>query len=131
MNTQNEKLETTFSGIGWGVFFVMVGMLFLAQNQGWMEGGWWEFFAIGLGGILVAGFLLRYFTGSSSHHKAFGGLIVGLALIYVGLAFLNGIGDWWPLALIPIGIDYIVKAFGGARTESETSPIHNNPSISN
>jgi hypothetical protein len=116
MKTYNEKTDVLVDRIGWGLFFVLVGGLFLAQNQGWMNSGWWAYFAIGLGCIFVIGFLARYFTGSS-RAKSPGGLITGLALVLVGIAFLHGFGDWWPLALIFAGIVFLIRAFHGTKSE--------------
>jgi peptidoglycan/LPS O-acetylase OafA/YrhL len=125
MKNWNEKLDRTVDGIGWGLFIILISVLFLAQNQGWLNGGWWEYFAIGIGCIFVIGFLARYFAGDENRGKATGGLLIGIALIYVGMAFLNGFGDWWPLALIPIGISCLFKAFSGAKSEYHSPQIHN------
>jgi hypothetical protein len=116
MKTFHEKTNILVDRIGWGLFFILIGGLFLAQNQGWLNGGWWAYFTIGLGCIFVIGFLARYFTGST-WGKSRGGLIIGLALVYIGIAFLYGFGDWWPLALLLIGIVYMVKAFHGTRSQ--------------
>jgi hypothetical protein len=111
------KTNAIIDRIGWGLFFILIGGLFLAQNQGWMSGGWWAYFAIGLGCIFIAGFLIRYLIGSDQA-KPFGGLIIGLALVYIGLVFLTGFGDWWPMVLLVIGIGYLVKAFLGGKSQS-------------
>jgi len=114
------KTDTLIDKIGWGLFFMLIGGLFLAQNQGWMNGGWWAYFAIGLGGIFVAGFLMRFFTGSN-RAGSYGGLVIGLALAYIGAAFLYGFADWWPLALLFIGAGYLIKALLGAKSQSSTA----------
>jgi hypothetical protein len=124
MQKWNGRLDKLVDGIGWGLFFILIGVLFLAENQGWLKGGWWEIFAIGLGSILLAGFLARYFAGNINRWKPLGGLLIGLALIYTGSIFLSGLGNWWPLALLPIGIGFLVKAIWGAK-----STIHN-PDVS-
>jgi hypothetical protein len=125
MKNWNGRLDTLVGRTGWGLFFILIGTLLLAQNQGWLNGGWWEYFALGLGCIFVAGFLVRYFAGNGNCWKATGGLVIGLALIYIGIAFLYGFGDWWPMALIPIGIGYLIKAFYGSKSEvsSQTNNV--------
>jgi hypothetical protein len=125
MQKWNGKLDRLVDGIGWGLFFILIGVLFLAQNQGWLHSGWWEYFAIGIGCILIAGSLARYFAGEENRSKVFGGLLIGAALIYVGMAFLNGFGDWWPLALIPIGISCLAKASSGEKSGYHSPQIHN------
>jgi hypothetical protein len=111
------KTDKLIDSIGWGLFFILIGGLFLAQNQGWMNSGWWAYFAIGLGCIFVIGFFLRYFIGNNKE-KSFGSLIIGLALAYIGVAFLQGFGDWWPLAFLFIGVGYLVKALAGSKSQS-------------
>ena len=112
------RFERLSSGIGWGLFFILMGTLFFAGYKGWLQADWWTYFAIGLGGILVIGFLMRFFSGHGNRWGAIGRLVIGLALIYVGIASLYGFGDWWPLALIAVGIGCMVKAIWGNRHES-------------
>jgi hypothetical protein len=118
MQNENQRHESTLSGIGWGLFFILIGGLFFADNRGWLHGNGWLYFIIGLGCICVTGFLVRYFVGHSSLWQSIGSLLAGLALIYLGIAFLNGFGDWWPLALIPIGIIYLVKGIWNRKNQS-------------
>jgi hypothetical protein len=118
MEIQAWKLERLSDGIGWGLLFILVGSLFFAQNKGWLHGEGWSYFAIGLGAILVLGFIVRYFSDENNRWGAFGRLIVGLSLVYIGTASIYGFGEWWPLALIPIGIVCMVKAFWGAGHQS-------------
>jgi hypothetical protein len=109
MQKENWKQESTLSRVGWGLFFILIGGLFFADNKGWLHGNGWLYFLIGLGCIFVIGFLVRYFVGHDSLWKSLGSLVAGIALIYIGVAFLNGFGDWWPLVFIPIGIGYLVR----------------------
>jgi peptidoglycan/LPS O-acetylase OafA/YrhL len=122
MKKWNGELDRLVDTVGWGLFFILLGGLLLAGNQGWIKDEGWAYFAIGLGGIFMAGFLVRYFSNDVNRGKAFGGLVIGVSLMYVGFAFLNGLGNWWPLALVPIGIASIIKAFW--RTSSESSQIN-------
>ncbi len=121
MQNGNWKLESIWSGVGWGLFLILIGTLFVGQNTGWLNGNGWLYFAIGLGSILVIGVLVRYFIGHNRIWSMFGGLAAGLALIYIGMAFLYGFGDWWPLALIIIGLGYLVKALWRNRAESSSN----------
>jgi len=118
MQSKDWKFERLSSGVGWGLFFILAGGLFLAGNAGWLKADWWTYFAIGLGGILVIGFLMRFFRGMGGRWSAIGRLVIGLALIYIGLASYYGFGEWWPLALIAIGIGILVKVFSGAGHQS-------------
>ncbi len=119
METKNWSLDRVWSGIGWGLFLILIGVLIFSDNVGWLQGGeGWLYFAIGLGLIFVLGFLVRYFGNHHNRWNAFGSLVVGLALISVGAAFLYGFGDWWPLVLIPVGVGYLVKGILSHKSES-------------
>ncbi len=119
MENKNWNLETVWSGIGWGILFILAGFLIFADNKGWTPGGvGWLYFAIGLGGIFIIGFLVRYFGNPGHRWGGFGGLVVGIALVYIGIAFLNGFGDWWPLVLVPVGIGFLVKSIWHHNSQS-------------
>lgn len=116
MTSGNRKLEQAWSGIGWGLFLILVGGLFLVNNRGWLqEATGWSYFAIGLGAILVIGFFVRYFGTLANRWSGAGGLAAGLALIFVGLASLYGFSEWWPLVLLAIGIGCLVKGISSRK----------------
>ncbi len=119
MLSKNWGFDRIWSGLGWGIFFILIGSLIFAGNRGWLNGGeGWLYFAIGVGGIFIVGFLVRYFADRGHRWVGFGGLMVGIALVYVGVVFLNGLGDWWPLVLIPIGIGFLVKGIWSHNSQS-------------
>ena len=119
MENKNWNLEKVWSGIGWGILFILVGLLIFADNKGWMPGGaGWLYFAIGLGGIFIIGFLVRSLGNSGHRWDGFGGLVFGIALVYIGMAFLYGFGDWWPLVLIPVGIGFLVRGIWHHNSQS-------------
>jgi hypothetical protein len=109
MQKENRKQDSTLSGVGWGLFFILIGGLVFADNKGWLHGNGWSYFIIGLGCIWIIGFLVRHLVGHNGLWKSLGSLVAGLAMIYIGIAFLNGFGDWWPLVFVPVGIVYLVK----------------------
>jgi hypothetical protein len=110
MKNWNGGLEKLVDRIGWGLFFILIGGLFFASNKGWINEHGWLYFAIGLGSILIISGLVRYFIGQDNRWKSVGQMVTGLALIYIGVAFLFGFGDWWPLVFVLIGAGYLVKA---------------------
>jgi hypothetical protein len=119
MKDSNRRLERTWSGVGWGFFLILIGVLLLADNQRWLhEGSGWSYFAIGLGAILVIGFFVRHFGSLTGRWSGIGGLAAGLALIAVGVAFLYGLGDWWPVLLLAIGVGCLVRGFVGNKSAS-------------
>ena len=119
MENRNGRLEQVWTGIGWGLLFILIGSLIFMDNKGWISSGQgWLYFMIGLGGIFILGFLGRYFGNQANRLNAVGGLVVGLALVYIGTAFLYGFGDWWPLALIPIGVGCLIRVIWHNKPES-------------
>jgi len=121
MSKRNAESERIWSGLGWGIFFILIGSLIFAGNRGWLsEGEGWLYFIIGLGGICIIGFLARLLASRSYRWAAYGGLVTGVCLVYIGTAFLYGYGDWWPMVFILVGISLLIKAIWGRRLESTT-----------
>jgi hypothetical protein len=118
MQNNYRRLEGIISAAGWGAFLILVGVLFFTDNKGWLNGNGWLYFAIGLGSIFVVCFLVRYLLGHNNLWQIFDGLAVGLSLIFIGVAFLNDFGDWWPVALVLVGAGYLVKAVLGNKPKS-------------
>lgn len=103
--------ERRASGIFWGMVLILLGIVFFLSAQGWLPwGDWWQYFLIGLGLIFLAESLMRY-SGNTSMRPRFGRVIAGLVLILIGLVFLMGIGNWWPLILIVVGLAIMVNVW--------------------
>jgi len=119
MLNKNWRLERIWSGLGWGIFFILIGGLILASNTGWLKDSeGWLYFIISLGGIFIVGFLVRLLANRSNRWSAFGGLVVGVCLVYVGVSFLYGFADCWPLVFILVGIAYLVRVIWHHETGS-------------
>jgi hypothetical protein len=61
-NAQRKKLDRTLDAIGWGVFFIWVGVAFL-EDLGWGVG------CIGVGLIILGGLVARRYLTDSSGSK--------------------------------------------------------------
>jgi hypothetical protein len=97
------------SGIGAGVFLLLLGILLFLANQGilaWDK--WWQFLIIGLGIIFLVDSLVRY-QKDSAREVRIGELIAAIILIGVGIAFLVGNATWWPLVIILVGVAIIIS----------------------
>jgi hypothetical protein len=126
MQKWNGRLDRKVDQIGWGVFILFVGSLLLAQNQGWIKSDGWSYFAIGLGVIMIVGGLVRLIAGHFNRWSGSGGLITGLAILYIGVSFLYGFGDWWALALILVGIGCLVSALPGQNKSACEETVKSN-----
>jgi hypothetical protein len=110
MESKQGGIGRIWSGLGWGLFLILVGVLIFSDNRGWLEGGaGWLYFAIGVGVIFIIGFLVRFFA-VGERWNAIGDLAAGIGLIYIGTVMLTGYGDWWPLVFVPFGFGYIIKS---------------------
>jgi hypothetical protein len=96
------------SGVGGGVFLVLLGVLLFLANQsilGWDR--WWQFLIIGIGIIILIDTLIRYQRDKVLEFRV-GRLIAAIILIGVGIAFLLGSVVWWPLVIILVGVAVII-----------------------
>ena len=92
-------MRERWHGLFWGLLLIWLGVSLLLSMQGF--GAWWQYFIIGLGVI----FLIE------ARVRGRGRIIVGLVLIGVGVAFLTGIGNWWPLILILVGLAIVLNTW--------------------
>ena len=108
---QEKWRRDPISGLFFGLILVVVGVVLFLSMQGLISwDDWWKYFIIGLGCIFLIEVLVRY-TRPAYRRPVFGRLITGLILICVGVAFLTGIGNWWPLILIVIGLAILFNTF--------------------
>ena len=106
---QEKWRRDPISGLVFGLIVVLLGVVFFLSAQDWISwGDWWKYFIIGLGVIFLIEVLVRY-TRPAYRRPIFGRLIAGLILICVGLAFIGGFGEWWPLILIVVGLAILLN----------------------
>jgi hypothetical protein len=126
----DEKVEENdrLSSIAWAFILMWAGLVFLAQNMGWFDrmgmdvglmwsfgaiGDWrsfgvWNLIALGAGVILVLETIARLLIPEFRRHVG-GSLVVAAVFIGVGL---GGWFDWaylWPLILIAVGVNILLK----------------------
>jgi hypothetical protein len=98
------------SGLFFGLILVLLGAVFFLPTQGYISwGDWWKYFIIGLGVIFLIAAFMRYARPAYRGPRFFL-LITGLILICIGLAFILGLGNWWPLIPIVLGLAILLRA---------------------
>jgi hypothetical protein len=108
---QEKWRRDPISGVFFGLILVLLGVVFFLAAQDWISwGDWWKYFIIGLGVIFLIEVLVRY-TRPAYRRPISGRLIAGLVLICIGAAFIGGIGDWWPLILIIVGLAILLNVW--------------------
>jgi hypothetical protein len=96
-------------GLFWGLLLILLGVLLFGSTQGWLEGDrWWQYFLIGLGGIFLVDALGHAFT-PSYRYSNFGRIFAGIVLILIGVAYVFGFSQWWPLILIAAGVAILLS----------------------
>ncbi len=98
-----QRRDHTISGIFGGMVLLLLGTFLLLANQGvitWDR--WWQYFIVGLGGVFIIEWLVRYLVGERPVRN--GRLIAGVILVGVGAIFLTGITVMWPAILIVVGL---------------------------
>jgi hypothetical protein len=115
----NKKIESraeerhkkdSLSGIIGGLIIILLGVLFLLRNMGYLWWhNWWAYFLLGLGVILIIDAVIRSLV-PQYRRPIIGRLIGGIVLIFIGAGNIYGIVDWWPLILVGVGIAIIIGA---------------------
>lgn len=116
---QNDKIrkhqKDLISSISGGLIVILLGVLFLLVTMdylGWSN--WWTYFLVGIGVILIIEAIVRSAL-PQYRYGVLGRLIGGIVLIAVGAGSIYGLGNWWPLILIGVGIAVIIGALFGVR----------------
>ncbi|MCD6577541.1 MAG: hypothetical protein J7K66_05965 [Anaerolineaceae bacterium] len=130
MMKHDEKVEErdVLSSIAWGFILMWTGFVFLAANMGWFAAygfnvdtnwsfhlfsdwhsfGVWNLVALGAGGIVLVESFIRLLV--PRFRRNIGGSLIGAA-VFIGI----GLGGWfnwnylWPLILIAVGINVLIK----------------------
>jgi uncharacterized membrane protein HdeD (DUF308 family) len=101
-------------GLFWGMLLILLGILFFVRTQGGVtDDNLWQYLLIGLGAIFIVDGLVHYARRAA--YGITGRLIAGAVLIVIGLAFINGWDNWWPLALVTAGVVILASYFVRSR----------------
>jgi PAS domain S-box-containing protein len=105
------KAKDPLRGLFWGLLLVLLGVLLFVNEQNWLNGGtWWEIFLVGLGLVFMVDALFHYLNPISRPYTP-GRLSPGIILTAVGLTFLFGFTQWWPIALVATGVALLFSSW--------------------
>jgi Domain of unknown function (DUF5668) len=97
--------KNPFRGVFPGLALILAGGLFLANQMSWISGDtWWKWLLVGLGAIMMISWLVQYRLVPEYRGWGRGRFIWGLALAVLGILFLLGVSQWWPIILIGAGL---------------------------
>jgi hypothetical protein len=100
---KKKALDQRLDALGWGLFLIMIGGLWLAP-EGWVPEGTW---LIGTGVIILGLMLIRYVNGISVNGFW---LVVGLIALGFGISDVFGLDvPVFPILLIIIGVHIVLK----------------------
>ena len=104
--------KNPFRGVFPGLALILAGVLFLANQMSWISGDtWWKWLLIGLGAIMMVSWLVQYRAIPEYRHWGRGRFIWGLALVILGILFLVGFSQWWPIVIIGVGLACLSHMF--------------------
>jgi len=112
---QEKWRRDPISGVVFGLILLVLGVLLTLAVQdlvSWDD--WWKYFIIGIGVIFLIEVLVRY-TKPAYRRPMFGRFIAGLILICVGVAFIGGFGNWWPLIIVAVAVAILLKILFGRK----------------
>jgi PAS domain S-box-containing protein len=90
---------------------VLVAVLLLFYGQHWIDSNNWPAaFITGLGVIFIISSIVYNLDPAYRSPVPFR-MIIGIVLVFNGLAFLLGFNGWWPLALAAVGIALLFSAW--------------------
>ncbi|MBC7265138.1 MAG: hypothetical protein H5T64_12400 [Chloroflexi bacterium] len=102
------------SAIAWACIFIWAGLVFLADNLGYLARfeplHAWSFIFIGAGAFVFLEAIARLLM-PAYRRGITGSLIFAVILIAIGLQSLGGWSVIWPLVLIVIGVAMLLRGF--------------------
>ncbi len=105
---RDRRTPDRWSGLFWGLALILLGVFLFAATRGWLSwSNWWQYFLMGLGAVFILDALVHFVSGDRG--EAVGRIIPGVVLICVGVAFVYGWDQWWPLILIAAGVAVLVS----------------------
>lgn len=109
---QKRAFDQRLDGIGWGLFFLMIGVLWLLPEDVLPENKWLLAAAVGVGVILLGQNAVRYLSGVKPRG---GAVILGILVLAYGLSGFYGMDfPFFPVLFILIGAAVIVFPKGGS-----------------
>jgi cation transport ATPase len=109
--SQDEKWKNDPLGrVIFGLIVIAVGILLFLATQDMISWEiWWAYLLLALGGIFLFEALIRSIM--PAHRRPVSGkVIAGLVLITVGASNIYGLGTWWPLIIIGVGVVILFNA---------------------
>jgi hypothetical protein len=100
-----------FHGMFLGLTLVLLGVLFLLNQAGTLTGDtWWQTLLIGIGAISILNGIVHY-RSEIFRWASYGKFIFGTILVLIGVFFMIGISEWWPVVLIVAGVAFMLRFF--------------------
>lgn len=101
--------RTPFQGLFLGLTLLLLGIIFLLDQTGYISGNiWWQALLIGLGIIAIIDGLVRY-PVFGFRWGSLGRLLVGIVFVLIGTLLILGISQWWPVVIIAMGIVILLR----------------------
>jgi hypothetical protein len=92
-----------------GLILILVGVLLFLVTRGTLSwNNWWQYLLVVLGVIFLIDALAHFYI-PAFRQTAFGRFIPGIILLFVGIAFIYGWSQWWPVVLIAAGIIILIS----------------------
>ncbi len=116
---KGEKEESTSGRIVGGLIVIILGVLLLLQDRGYIYSeDFWAYLLFGIGSVMLLLALMRSTSAFKGPRTA--PLIGGLVLCAVGLGGVIGIEHWWAYIIVAVGIAMVV--FGLSETKKNPRP---------
>ncbi len=109
---QKKAFDQRLDSIGWGLFFLLIGILWLLPDDVLPESKWMLGMAVGVGVILLGQNVIRYLAGIKPRG---GAVILGVLALAYGLSGFYGMDfPFFPVLFILIGAAIILFPRGAS-----------------
>lgn len=102
-DTEKDALKHRLDAIGWALFLIMIGGLWLMPEGTVPEGTW----LVGVGAIMLGGSVVRYMNGIKVSNFT---VVLGIIALGAGVSGFFGVSlPWFPIFFILVGASIILE----------------------
>jgi hypothetical protein len=108
-HSEYRRWREPISGIVFGLMVVWLGVCFYLKHIGTLPADlWWAYLLVGFGGLWILGGIVRLFV-PRWHRGLLGAFIPGIVVGTIGLMFILGSWQYWPIILVAVGLVIVVS----------------------
>lgn len=108
-HSEYKRWREPISGIVFGLMVVWLGVCLYLKHIGTLPDDlWWAYLLVGFGGLWILSGIVRLFV-ARWRQGLLGAFIPGIVVGTIGLMFILGSWQYWPIILVAVGLVIVIS----------------------